>query len=145
LVRRDNGNVTYADVFASQPFNNSLVTLTLTGAQIKQLLEQQWIGQQNPRILHVSKNFSYSWDAARPVGDRVDGTAIRLDGQPIDPGARYRVTVNNFLAEGGDGFVVLRQGSERSTGGGDLAALVAWFEAMSPISPGPLDRIRRAN
>jgi 5'-nucleotidase len=145
IVRRDDGNVTYADVFAAQPFNNSLVTLTLTGAQIRQLLEQQWLGQQNPRILQVSKNFSYAWDAARPAGERVDAAAIRLDGQPIDPAASYRVTVNNFLAEGGDGFVVLREGTERSTGGGDLAALVAWFEQMSPIAPGPPDRIRRVN
>jgi 5'-nucleotidase len=145
IVRRDDGNVTYADVFASQPFNNSLVTLTLTGAQIAQLLEQQWLGQPNPRILHVSRNFSYAWDAARPLGERVDATTIRLDGAPIDPDGRYRVTVNSFLAEGGDGFVVLREGTERSTGGGDLAALVAWFEANSPISPGPLDRIRRVN
>jgi len=145
LVRRDDGNVTYADVFASQPFNNLLVTLTLTGAQIKQLLEQQWIGQQNPRILQVSKNFTYAWDAARPLGERVDAATIRLDGAPIDPAARYRVTVNNFLAEGGDNFVVLREGAERSTGNSDLAALVAWFEQASPISPGALDRIRRVN
>jgi 5'-nucleotidase len=145
IVRRDDGNVTYADVFASQPFNNSLVTLTLTGAQIKELLERQWLGQQNPRILHPSRNFAYTWDAARPPGERVDAATIRLDGQPIDLGSRYRVTVNNFLAEGGDGFVVLREGTERSTGGGDLAALVAWFEANSPIAPGPLDRIRRVN
>jgi 5'-nucleotidase len=75
----------------------------------------------------------------------VGAAAIRLDGQPIAPAARYRVTVNNFLAEGGDGFVVLREGTERSTGGGDLAALVAWFEQASPIAPGPLDRIRRVN
>jgi 5'-nucleotidase len=145
VIRRDDGTVTYADLFAAQPFNNSLVTLALTGVQIKQLLEQQWLGQQNPRILHVSKNFSYVWDAARPVGDRVDPASIKLDGQPIDPDARYRVTVNTFLADGGDGFVVLRDGIERSTGGSDLAALVAWFEQNSPISPGPLDRIRRVN
>jgi 5'-nucleotidase len=145
IVRHGDGNVTYADVFASQPFNNMLVTLTLTGAQIKQLLEQQWLGQQNPRILQVSKNFSYTWDATRPLGDRVDAAGILLDGQPIDPAARYRVTVNSFLAEGGDGFVVLREGTDRRIGGTDLAALVAWFEQNSPIAPGPLDRIRRAN
>src|SRR5215471_2904227 len=145
IVRRGDGNVTYADVFASQPFNNTLVTLTLTGAQIKLLLEQQWLGQQNPRILHVSRNFSYAWDATRPLGERVDAASIRLDGRPIDPAARYRVTVNNFLAEGGDGFAVLRAGTDRRTGGSDLAALVAWFEQNSPISPGPLDRIRRTN
>jgi 5'-nucleotidase len=144
IVMRGDGSVTYADVFASQPFNNSLVTLTLTGAQIKLMLEQQWLGQI-PRILQVSRNFSYGWDAARPLGDRVDAAGIRLDGQPIDPSARYRVTVNSFLAEGGDGFRVLREATERSTGGSDLDALVAWFEANSPVSPGPLDRIRRAN
>jgi 5'-nucleotidase len=145
IVRRGDGNVTYADVFASQPFNNSLVTMTLTGAQIKELLEQQWLGQQSPRILHASKNFAYTWDASRPLGARVDAAEIRLDGRPVDPAGRYRVTVNSFLAEGGDGFVVLRQGIEPSTVGGDLAALVAWFEQMSPIAPGPLDRIRRVN
>jgi len=145
IVRGGDGNVTYADVFASQPFNNVLVTLTLTGAQIKLLLEQQWLGQQTPRILHVSRNFSYAWDATRPLGERVDAASIRLDGRPIDPAARYRVTVNNFLAEGGDGFAVLRAGTDRRTGGSDLAALVAWFEQNSPISPGPLDRIRRTN
>jgi 5'-nucleotidase len=145
IVRRGDGDVTYADVFAAQPFGNVLVTLTLTGAQIRQLLEQQWVGQQKERILHVSQNFSYTWDAARPPGERVDAASITLDGKPIDPDGRYRVTMNNFLAEGGDGFTVLREGTERSTGGTDLAALVAWFEANSPISPGPLDRIRRAN
>jgi 5'-nucleotidase len=145
IVRRHDGNVTYADVFASQPFNNTLVTLTLTGAQIKLMLEQQWLSQQGPRILQVSKNFSYAWDATRPVGERVDAAGILLDGRPIDPAARYRVTVNSFLAEGGDGFVVLREGTDRRVGGSDLAALVAWFEQNSPISPGPLDRIRRVN
>jgi 5'-nucleotidase, C-terminal domain len=145
LIRRDDGTVTYADLFAAQPFNNLLVTLALTGTQIKQLLEQQWLGQQNPRMLQVSKNFSYVWDASRPVGDRIDAASIMLAGRPIDPNARYRVTVNTFLAEGGDGFAVLREGTDRRTGGSDLAALVAWFEGNSPISAGPLDRIRRVN
>src|SRR5262249_39621635 len=70
IVRRDDGNVTYADVFAAQPFNNSLVTLTLTGAQIKELLERQWLGPQKPRILQGAGDFSYTWGAARPGGGR---------------------------------------------------------------------------
>jgi 5'-nucleotidase len=145
IVRRDDGSVTYADVFAAQPFGNTLVTLTLTGAQIKQLLEQQWLGQKAPRILHVSKNFSYAWDAARPAGERVDAASIMLDGRPLDADARYRVTVNNFLAQGGDGFTVLREGTDPHTGNTDVAALAAWFEQMSPVSPGPLERVRRTN
>jgi 5'-nucleotidase len=93
----------------------------------------------------VSKNFSYAWDAARPAGERVDAASIMLDGSPLDAAASYRVTVNNFLAQGGDAFTVLRDGTERRTGGSDVAALVAWFEQNSPVSPGPLERIRRVN
>jgi 5'-nucleotidase len=145
IIRKDDGQITYADLFAAQPFNNQLVTLALTGAQIKQLLERQWLGQTTPRILHVSRNFTYTWDAARPAGDRVAADSIMLNGRPLDPARSYRVTVNGFLAEGGDGFVTFREATERRIGATDLAALVAYFEANSPISPGPLDRIRRAN
>ena len=70
IIKKNDGQITYADLFAAQPFNNQLVTLAMTGAQIKQLLERQWLGQQTPRVLHISKNFSYTWDAARPAGER---------------------------------------------------------------------------
>jgi 5'-nucleotidase len=145
IRHRGDGAVTFADLFAAQPFNNGLVTMTLTGTQIKTMLEQQWLSQTIPRVLHVSRNFSYTWDAARPAGDRVAANGIMLDGRPIDLAASYRVTMNRFLAEGGDGFTVLRDGTERHMGGSDLAALAAYFEANSPIAPGPLDRIRRLN
>jgi len=145
ILKREDGMVTYADLFASQPFGNQLVTLTLSGAQIKRLLEQQWLGQQTPRILQVSKNFSYLWDAARPAGERVAIDAVTLNGHRIDPAARYRVTVNGFLAQGGDGFAVFREGTAPRTGVPDVEALATYFEANSPVSPGPLDRIRRAN
>ena len=67
IAKKDDGAVSYADVFASQPFRNQLVTLTLTGAQIKDMLEQQWLDPKRPRILQVSKGFSYAWDDAKPV------------------------------------------------------------------------------
>ena len=67
LQRNADGAVTFADIFAVQPFGNSLVTLTLTGAQIKTLLEQQWLNQPKPRILQVSNGFSYTWDDRRPT------------------------------------------------------------------------------
>ncbi len=75
----------YEDLFAAQPFYNNLVTLTLTGAQLLQVLEQQWLTRRSPRILQVSRGFSYRWDAAQPAGQRVVPGSVPLDGQPIAP------------------------------------------------------------
>src|SRR6267142_2324628 len=130
----------YADVFSSQPFRNQLVTLTLTGAQIKNALEQQWLDPKRPRILQVSKGFSYAWDNARPYGERVLADRMSLNGEPIDPAKSYRVTVNNYLAVGGDGFTVLKEGSGQQFGIYDVDALYGYFQANSPISPVAADR-----
>ncbi len=144
LPRSADGVVTFAEIFAVQPFGNSLVTLTLTGAQIKTLLEQQWVNQPKPRILQVSKGFAYTWDDRRPRGDFVAAEGITLHGRAIDPAGRYRVTVNAFLADGGDGFAVFKEATEPRGGPPEVAALEVYFKANSPLSPGSLDRIRRA-
>jgi 5'-nucleotidase len=81
------GEVTYGEAFTVQPFGNSLVTMSLTGAQIDTLLEQQWAGQTSPRILQVSNGFEYSWSASAPVGDRVDPATIKINGVTVDPSA----------------------------------------------------------
>lgn len=143
LFRNGDGTVTYADVFASQPFRNQLVTMTLTGAQIRQALEQQWTAPTFPRILQVSRGFRFAWDSTRPVGERVLPDSVTLNGSPIEAGARYRVTVNDFLASGGDGFSVFKDGTERRTGIYDVDALDAWFKANSPVSPHAPERIQR--
>jgi 5'-nucleotidase len=145
IAKKEDGAVSYADVFASQPFRNQLVTLTLTGKQIKDMLEQQWADPKRPRILQVSKGFSYTWDNARPDGDRILADRMSLNGQPIDPAASYRVTVNSFLSVGGDGFTVLKDGNAPQFGGYDVDALYAYFRANSPIAPMPADRIARIN
>ncbi len=137
----DAGPVTYGEAYTVQPFGNSLVTMTLTGAQVEALLEQQFRADRD-LVLQVSAGFAYTWDASRPVGDRVDPASITLGGQPVTPEGRYRVTVNSFLAEGGDGFTVLREGTDRLGGALDLDALEAAF-AAGPVAPGPQDRIRR--
>jgi 5'-nucleotidase len=144
LLKKE-GNVTYADLFASQPFRNQLVTLTLTGAEIKDMLEQQWLDPKRPRILQVSSGFSYAWDGARPYGERVIAERMTLNGQRIDPAASYRVTVNNYLALGGDGFTVLKQGTEQRFGVYDVDALYGYFQANSPVAPPAGSRIARSN
>jgi 5'-nucleotidase len=145
IIKRPDSDVTYGDVFASQPFRNQLVTLTLSGAQIREMLEQQWVDPARPRILQVSKGFSYTWDNAKPLGERIVGESIRLNGQPLAPSATYRVTVNNFLADGGDGFTVLKQGIDQRFGIYDVDALYAYFRSNSPIAPTATDRVTRVN
>ena len=145
IPKKEQGGVTYADVFASQPFRNQLVTLTLTGMQIKNMLEQQWLDPKRPRVLQISKGFSYAWDNAKPYGDRIIADRMSLHGQRIDPATSYRVTANNFLAVGGDGFTVLKEGSAQQFGVYDVDALYAYFQANSPLSPAPTDRIVRVN
>ncbi len=148
------GNVTYGEAFTVQPFGNSLVTLTLSGAQIETLLEQQFVGCPNGqtfnRILQVSDGFSYTWDNAGPACDKVDPASILLNGAPIDPAASYRVTVNSFLADGGDLFTVLKEGTDRLGGAQDIDALEAWFATFAtPVDPAgyanALSRILRRN
>jgi 5'-nucleotidase len=145
IARKEDGSVTYADLFASQPFRNQLVTLTLTGRQIKDMLEQQWRDPKRPRILQVSKGFSYAWDGSKGDGERIITERMSLNGQPIDPAASYRVTINNFLFGGGDGFTVLTQGTAPQIGIYDVDALHAYFRANSPIGPTAADRINRIN
>src|SRR6185312_5940932 len=145
ITKRDDGAVTYADVFASQPFRNQLVTLTLTGVQIKEMFEQQWLDPNRPRILALSKGFHYNWDPAKPYGERVLAASMMLNGKPIDPTASYRVTVNDYLALGGDGFTVLKGGTRPQFGPYDDEALSAYIEVNSPLAPPAADRIAQTN
>lgn len=131
-------NVTYGDVFTMQPFGNNLVVMTLTGAEIKQMLEdQQRPGREQPSFLLPSKSLSYRWVAKAPHGQRVQD--LRIDGQPVDPNAAIRFTVNSFMADGGDGLSLLRQGRDRLGGELDIDALVAFLQTTP--SPSPDDRI----
>ncbi len=141
------GLVRYADLFAVQPFYNNLVTVTLSGAQVLQLLEEQWgdRDRESGRVLHVSQGFSYTWDRTAPVGQRIVRGSVRLNGQPLDPAAELRVTVNSFLGGGGDNFPVLRQGRDRRTGMMDVDAFELFVKANPTLAPGPLNRITRLN
>ncbi len=145
LSKVGEGGVSYADIFAVQPFSNNLVTITLKGSQILEALEQQWLNQPKHRPLQVSASFRYAWDAARPVGQRVVPGSVTVNGLPLDPQKDYRVTVNNFLAEGGDGFSAFKRGTRAVTGPIDVDALDQYMRAKGVVSPPPLERVRRVN
>jgi 5'-nucleotidase len=132
--------VTYGNLFTVQPFSNTLVVKTCTGAQIEALLEQQYSVN---RTLQISDSLRYSFSASAPVGSKVDAATIKIDGVTVNPAASYRVTMNSFLADGGDGFTVFRQCTDQLGGEIDLDALVRYFQNHSPVSPPPANRITR--
>jgi 5'-nucleotidase len=143
--RAGQGTITFGDLYAAQPFGNALVTVTLTGAQLRTLLEQQWSARnaERPRILQPSRGFSYTWDPTRPAGERVIAESMRLDGRIITTDGTYRVTVSSFLASGGDGFRVLRDGRDAIGGPLDIEALVTYVRRASAGQPLRPDRAAR--
>lgn len=124
------GALTFGTLYQVQPFGNRLITQTFTGAQIKAILEQGFAEEFPLQALAPSAGFTYSYDLSQPIGNRV--SAIALDGKPLDPEASYRVTTNNFLAEGGDGFSLMRLGTGRVQTGSDMAALQDWLAGPTP-------------
>jgi 5'-nucleotidase len=143
--------VTYGQLFQALPFGNKLITMDLTGLQILRLLEQQWERPQPPggRILQVSDGFSYAWDAGKPAGAapgrgrRVVPGSMRLQGQPLEMGRLYRVTVNSFMASGSDRFNVFKQGRNVQEGEVDVAAAALYLRTKGMLAVPQAGRIQR--
>lgn len=130
------GDVTYAEAAGVQPFANTLVALDLTGAQVIQVLEQQWqpAGASRPFLKLGVAGITYTYDPTAAAGSRI--TQVWVGDEPIDPNATYRVAANSFLAAGGDNFGALALGTNRAdTGKVDLQAFVDYFAEFTPISP----------
>jgi 5'-nucleotidase len=131
--------VTWGELFAVQPFANSLVSIDLKGSDIEAALEQQWLGgnaDTNAKVLQVS-GISYTWDAARPAGDWVDPATIMVGGVNLDMDATYGVAMNSFLADGGDNFSAFTAGTNRVVGGTDLDGLVDYIMQLPQPFDGP--------
>jgi len=148
------GNVTYGEAFTVQPFGNSLVTMTLTTQQIRDVLEQQFpncFGQTSfARVLLPSNGLHYEWDHAQACGAKVRNASLTVSGvaetlvnagEVVNPTRTWRVTVNNFMADGGDAFTVLKGGTERLGGAQDIDALERYLaDFLAPNPPyDPLD------
>ena len=137
LYYGEDGVITYAEANAVLPFVNNLWTTTLTGSQLKVVLEQQWQPDTASRPylqLGVSENVFYTYDASLAKGDRITG--IWIDGQPIVMDAEYRVGSFSFLLQGGDNFTVLTEGTDtRDSGLIDRDAWIDYLKNNSPLSP----------
>ncbi|HEY0452767.1 bifunctional metallophosphatase/5'-nucleotidase [Actinophytocola sp.] len=137
------GVVTYGEAFAVQPFSNIMQTITLTGAQLKTVLEQQWQPQPDgsvvTRFLQISSTLHYTWSRSAAVGSKISN--ITVAGQPVDPNGSYRVSLNNFIAAGGDGFAEFKNGTNLTGGPVDLDAFTAYLTAHPNLAPPAADRI----
>jgi 5'-nucleotidase len=140
LAPAPDGTVTFGQIFAVQPFANTLVTKSFTGKQLKALLEQQFDGQSFDQAFSPSAGFAFAFDLSRPLGSRVFD--VTLDGVPIEEGRSYRVTMNSFLAGGGDSFTVFREGTGTVNGAVDLEAIEAWLRAAPDRVFPAIGRIR---
>lgn len=136
------GNVTFGEAFTVQPFGNDLVTLSLTAADLRSVLEEQFAGcggqpGGNTRLMLASAGFHSTWDGARVCGERIRALTwqqepIVEDGKLLDPARRYRVTVNSYMAEGGDGYATFRKGTDRRVGPRDVDALADYLARFKP-------------
>ena len=132
------GPITFGEAFTVQPFANVLVTMDMTGANIDAVLEQQFQGGNG--VLQIPASLTYDRSNTLPAGNRVSN--IQIGGVPLVPTATYRVTVNNFLADGGDNFTVFRTGTNRFVGEIDSDAFSRYIEFLGTVNPGPQNRIR---
>lgn len=141
LLRGVDGVVTYKEAALVQPFANTLVTVTLTGAQIQTALEQQWktTGDRPKLHLGISEGFSYEYVETSPRSGSI--VSMSYLGEPISPEDTFTVVTNSFLSNGGDGFSVFAEGTDRTdTGQVDLDATLAYFRAFDVVDPAPLGR-----
>jgi 5'-nucleotidase len=145
------GNVSYGEAFTVQPFGNSLVTMTLAAQDIKNVLEQQFAGCRGQgaattRVMLASAGLRYTWDGAKPCDARIrevtlttrggaTETLVDADGRLPQPGKTYRVTVNNFMASGGDGFTTFTAGTQLLGGAQDIDALTAYLGSFKAPRP----------
>jgi 5'-nucleotidase len=120
--------VTFGQIYAVQPFNNDLVTMTLNGSQIYDVIEEGLDDDGVKQVLAPSAGLQFSYDMSRPSGSRL--VSLTLNGEMVDPTTDYRVTVVNFLAEGGDGFSTFKQGTDRVRGMIDNEAFQQWIAAV---------------
>ncbi|WP_019202943.1 bifunctional UDP-sugar hydrolase/5'-nucleotidase [Tsukamurella sp. 1534] len=137
----DAGDVTYGEAYTVQPFGNQVVTVSLSGQQIIDLLEQQWKNPEKTTVLAPS-GLTYAYDPNGAPNRKVARDSVKVGDQPLNPVAKYRVTTNNFLAAGGDGFSVFTQSTDLTVGGIDLDALEKYLQATPDLAD-PVSRITK--
>ena len=139
IIPSADDKVTFGSVFSAQPFGNQLIVKTLTGSQLKEVLEQQFNNANWIRVLSPSSGFRFGYDLSKPIGQRI--IFATLNGVPIDSHKPYRVAVSDFLSNGGDSFAGLVAGTNATVGPTDLEAFIAFIGRPGVTALPALDRI----
>lgn len=137
----DAGDITWKEAFTVQPFGNDLVKMNVTGNEIKTLLEQQW--GSKVRIMPIS-GLKVTYDDSRAAGDRIV-SIVKTDGTPLSMDQTYSITVNNYMADGGDGYTVLAGIKDRTIDVVDLDALVNYIKTQRTVNPQIEGRVTKLN
>jgi 2',3'-cyclic-nucleotide 2'-phosphodiesterase (5'-nucleotidase family) len=137
------GEITWGELYSIQPFGNQLMKMTMTGKDIRDLLNQQWqVGKT--RMLQIS-GMKYTWDNSKPIGEKIQSMTLE-NGEPIVDTQTYTVVANAFIATGGDGFSAFLKATNREVGPVDLDALVNYIKkANEPIHATIEGRIQKIN
>ncbi|GAA4218588.1 bifunctional metallophosphatase/5'-nucleotidase [Actinocatenispora rupis] len=139
------GVILYGEAYAQLGYENPILSVTLTGQQIHDALEQQWQTQANGTVkygpLNFSANVRATFDVRRPVGDRVDPAAFLIDGVPLDPARSYRVAGLGYTLIGADGYKALSGFTDPYRNGRDHEEFIAYLRSRPSIGPSPLDRV----
>ncbi|MFI7612846.1 bifunctional metallophosphatase/5'-nucleotidase [Nonomuraea terrae] len=142
------GTVLFGEAWAAYGYANPVITASVTGQQLEQALEQQWRTQPDGTVrfspLAVSAGVRYSYDASRPVGDRVDPADVLVDGTPLDTGRTYRVAALAYTLIGADGFDALTAFTDPVRGSRDYDAFRTYLQSKDTIAPPALDRVTAA-
>lgn len=139
----DAGDITWGELFAIQPFGNQLMKLTLTGKDIRDILNQQW-QKDKTRMLQIS-GIQYTWDNSKPTGEKVSHITLG-NGEALVDTHTYSVVANAFLASGGDGFTSFTNAKNTEVGPTDLDAFVDYVkQSKGPIEATIEGRIQRLN
>lgn len=139
------GVILYGEAYSQLGYENPILTVTLTGQQLHDALEQQWQAKKDGTVgygpLNFSANVRATFDARKPVGSRVDPARFLIGGKPLDLSRKYRVAALGYTLVGADGYPALSAFTDPYRNGRDHEQFIAYLRAHRTISPSPLGRI----
>jgi 5'-nucleotidase len=140
------GTVLFGEAWNAFGYGNPVLTVTLPGTQLHAAFEAQWVpqadGTEKFAPFAVSHNVSYSYDTSKPIGQRVDPAAVRIDGKPLDLNRTYRVAALAYTLMGGDGTTVFTGFTDPVRNDRDHEGFIAYLRAHPVLTPAPLGRAK---